>query len=293
MHFRFPALVGTTVAALLIASCTPAEEQATPTPEQAPEPTEEPTTWSYVALGDSYAAMGSTASETTGPGPCVRSVDNYPAGVLALDNVEGVDESCSGARTEHVLGEWHIGGEVIPPQIDALGPDTSLVTLSIGGNDISFSSLVDCFIGSFSAGEPTRCRGQMQAMVDEELAALPAELDAVHAAIRERSPEARVLVTGYVPLVAEGEQCADVPLLSEDDQAWIVDLTAQLNETVAAAAKRHDAEFVLPTTAAEHTACAEPAERWVDFFGANTGAYPMHPTPAGQRAMAAKIAERL
>lgn len=72
--------------------------------------------------------LGSTSAPTSGPSACLRSADNYPAGVLADDRVTGIDVTCSGARTEHVLAPREAGEEVIPPQVEVLNADTTLVT---------------------------------------------------------------------------------------------------------------------------------------------------------------------
>ena len=50
---------------------------------------------------------------------------------------------------------------------------------------------------------------------------------------------------------------------------------------------------VLPADAAAHSACAEPGERWADIIGTETDAYPMHPTPVGQRAMADAVVDQI
>lgn len=295
MHLRFAPVA--IVAATVLAACTNSPEdsagQESTAPTTAPTTSATPKHNFYVALGDSYAAMGSTDAPTDGPAPCVRSADNYPAGVLADARVTGTDVTCSGAQTEHLLGPWEIGGEVIAPQVEALTPETTLVTVSIGGNDINFGAIVDCFVADLSAGRPTTCGSRLGDTIDARLAGLPTELDAVHAAIAERSPDADVIATGYVPLVAASGPCADVPTISAEDRAWVVDLTDRLNAEVEAAADRAGADYVLPPQSEEHTGCAQPDQRWVDFFGTETGSYPMHPTAAGQQAMAAAVLGRL
>lgn len=305
MRFRTLALVAATLLTLSACSSEPEEGSGAQSGagEQGSAPSEntdaphtdqsEPTNYSYVALGDSYAAMGSNQEPTTGPGPCVRSADNYPGRLLEAENIEGIDSTCSGAETEHVTGPWAVGGETIPPQVEALSRDTTLVTLSIGGNDISFGGIVDCFVDAFRASTPTDCASALRQTVDGDLVALPGKLDAVHRDIAGRAPDARVIVTGYVPLVTATGACSDVPTMSLADRRWIVDLTGRLNRTVEQAAQRAGASFVLPSDANSHTGCAPAPERWVDFFGTETQSYPMHPTPVGQEAMASAVEAEL
>ena len=250
---------------LLLAGCA-----ATPEPEPAPAP--EPV--SYVALGDSYAALGSpeTAEETA----CLNGPHNYPARILAHPEIVGTDVSCSGAQT----------GDVLDNQITALSEETELVTLSVGGNDIGFGALVSCFYDVMQQPARPSCEGQLAASVSGQLDRLPELLDGTHRVIVERAPQARVVVTGYMPLVTENDACLPVP---PSDITWAAGLIDELNATVADAAERADASFVLPGNADAHTGCAAPDQRWVDFFGTETQAHPMHPTPLGQEVMAEAV----
>lgn len=272
-----PRILAVVLAGLVLASCGTAPEQpaATTTPE--------PQHYNYVALGDSYASMGSTEAATTGPEECIRSADNYPANVLASDRVTGTDASCQGAVT----------GDVLANQVDEVTDSTTLVTVSIGGNDIGFGDISGCFLEAMNAGQPSNCGAIWDETIAGRMAELPAQLDAVYEAVDERADDATVLATGYIPLLAEGDQCPAIEALSAADRAWVVSLTEQLNDVVADTAQRHGGEMVLPENTEEHSACAAPAERWVDIFGAETGSYPMHPTAAGQEAMADAVLQEL
>lgn len=277
------------VSCLAFSACSSAPEGEGPVP--APEPV--PETYDYVALGDSYAALGSTGSEISGPEFCQRSADNYPSLVLADDRVTGSDVSCAGAVTVDVLNPVGEGAERIPAQIDALTEDVDLVTLSIGGNDIGFGAIVGCVVEAMRANQLSTCEPALRERTQERLGELPAELDRIHGGISARAPDARVIVTGYLPLIAPGDDCAEITALSEADRSWVIDRTGELNDVVEEAAQRNGADMVLPDDAGAHTGCVAPEQRWVDFFGAETGAYPMHPTPAGQEAMAEAVLARL
>ncbi|RSZ62898.1 SGNH/GDSL hydrolase family protein [Corynebacterium hylobatis] len=237
--------------------------------------------------------MGSTAAGTTGPAYCLRSTDNYPGQVLSDARVTGQDATCQGAVTADLLQPRQAGEETIPAQVEALTQDTDLVTLSIGGNDIGFGDVAGCFLAAMQAGRPSDCATTWQQSVDTRLAELPERLDEVYRAIDERSDGARVITTGYLPLLAPEDDCAEVEVLSPGDRAWVVTLTGQINGVIADVAQRHGAEMVLPGQAGDHTGCVEPERRWVDFFGSQTGAFPMHPTPTGQAVMAQAVLEAL
>lgn len=249
--------------------------------EPAPAPEMDPAPKNYVALGDSYAAMGSRSADTSGPSECLRSTDNYPARVAEALQVEQLDDvTCSGADTSHIHAS----------QIEALQPDTQLVTLSIGGNDIGFGAITGCFLETMRMGTPGNCVDAHKSDIDAQLAALPAKLEAVHNEIMTRSPEATVVVTGYVPIVETGDDCTEIAALSQADRDWAVELTADVNDTVRQAAQNADATFVLPQVEG-HSVCATPTQRYVDIYGLETDAYPVHPTPRGQEAMAQAVTQ--
>lgn len=277
-------LISVLLACLGLSAC----GTAGPAPPERPGPT-----YSYVALGDSYAAMGSASAATSGPDQCLRSTDNYPSGVLADPRVTGRDASCQGAVTADILAPRDVGSTVVPAQAEALTASTDLVTLSIGGNDIGFGDVAGCFLAAVHSGRESDCAATWGEPTAGRLADLPARLDQVYRVIGKRSGDARVIATGYLPLLAAGETCTGVEALSDADRAWVVSLTTEINRVVAEAAERNGAEMVLPGPAGSHTGCAAPAQRWVDLLGSETGAFPMHPTPAGQAAMADAVLEKL
>jgi len=169
-----PALVA--AAALLLAGCTGGSATPGPEPRAAASDTPGPA-FSYVALGDSFTAAPGIP-ETDGSDGCLRSSGNYPSLVaeqLGEDReVELDDRSCSGADTSSLAGPQAIGREPRPPQLDALGRDTDLVTLSIGGNDFGvFLRLVGGCVSLAAQdpdGAPCRAasRGQGDLLADTQ-----------------------------------------------------------------------------------------------------------------------------
>ncbi|MBV1687797.1 hypothetical protein KRR38_08935 [Novosphingobium sp. G106] len=91
----------------------------------------------YVALGSSFAAgLGLGPRAPGSPIISQRSSNGYPQQLARLLNVPSfTDMSSSGATVMHV---WLGGQMLLPPQIDALGPGTRLVTLTAGGNDVGY-----------------------------------------------------------------------------------------------------------------------------------------------------------
>ena len=245
----------------------------------------------YVALGDSY---------TSGPGlegqtdtNCARSDRNYPS-LLAesLRPAAFKDASCSGATTVQM---WQAQG-TNPPQIDALSADTSLVTVGIGGNDIGFSGIIRTCLGvaqSDPAGHP--CQSRFTASGTDELAArvdaTGPKIAAVLAAVRERSPRARVVVVGYPSLVPDsGVGCPSTVPFAEGDFGYLRDTLKRLNGMLAEQATTAGAGYAdTYRGTVGHDMCQAPADRWVEGPTPASPAAPFHPNARGHIAMAAAV----
>src|SRR5690349_650762 len=83
----------------------------------------------YVALGDSYSSGVGTDNYLNDGTSCDRSPQGYPALWAAAHSVSSFSlVACSGAATADVLNN----------QLGGLSASTSLVTITIGGNDAGF-----------------------------------------------------------------------------------------------------------------------------------------------------------
>ena len=89
---------------------------------------------SYVALGDSYSSGVGAGNYISSSGNCERSYDAYPEQWAASHSPASfVSVACSGATTADVLSS----------QVSALSASTTLVSITIGGNDAGFSSVME------------------------------------------------------------------------------------------------------------------------------------------------------
>lgn len=150
-----------------------------------------PTAENYVALGDSYAS-GTGAGSYGSSGSCMRSANAYAPLWATAHGASLTFVACSGAETADVLNG----------QVNALNASTSLVTISIGGNDAGFSDvMITCTTGSDSS-----CVNRVNQARTFVQNTLPARLDNVYATIRSRAPAARVVVLGY-PRVMSSSSC--------------------------------------------------------------------------------------
>ena len=98
----------------------------------------------YVALGDSYSSGAGLAPFDAGSGSCARSPRAYPSIVdrsLARDAFTFV--ACSGATTAQIIAQ-------VGPARAALR-HAALVTLTAGGNDLSFSNLLVSCVGGVTS----------------------------------------------------------------------------------------------------------------------------------------------
>ena len=240
----------------------------------------------YVAMGSSFASgPGVTTSADSPPNRCQRSADNYAHQLARKRNLNLVDVSCGGATTAHILGAWN----ELPAQIVAITPDTALVTITIGGNDVGFVS--GLMAGSCEA-EPEQRSSAVATMCDRLIAygrsapqmqaaaqALSDEarwtkfergFDQIAAEVRRRAPQARLVFVDYVSLVPNEGLCPVLPL--SDKAATFARATAlRLSQLTADTARRTGAGLVKASELSKgHDVCAENS--WSTGFIPPSGA---------------------
>jgi lysophospholipase L1-like esterase len=135
----------------------------------------------YVAPGSSYAA--GPGIPTQSGGVCTRSSHNYPNLVAAKLKLSLVDVACSGTTTANVLTTSQ---GTNPPQVDAVTYDTSLVTFTVGGNDIGYTATV------FSCGMAGAACTSDPAQLASSLATLKTSLTTMVSTIRSKAHQPRL-----------------------------------------------------------------------------------------------------
>ncbi|WP_158647166.1 SGNH/GDSL hydrolase family protein [Actinoplanes sp. ATCC 53533] len=207
----------------------------------------------YVALGDSYSAgVGASpylSNAATIPpvdtltvikppsnvdyiSDCKRSTKSYPA-LLATEfgKAEGFIESftfaaCSGATTT----------EVLQRQWAALGPETSLVSLTIGGNDIKFAdAMAECANPLVLFPD---CQGKINQSLQILRDDLPKKLQDTYTTILSQAPNARLKVLGYPKLFDEQGTCSIVEKVfnpSPEKRREMNDAAEELSQAIHAA----------------------------------------------------------
>ena len=139
---------------------------------------------SYVALGDSYSSGVGAGNYTTDSGSCDRSTNAYSyLWKTAHSPASYVSVACSGATTASVDSS----------QLSALNSATTLVSITVGGNDVGFASIMQtCVLQGTSAcvtavnNAETKARGTLAGL-----------LGGTYSRIRSDAPNARVVVLGY------------------------------------------------------------------------------------------------
>ena len=196
----------------------------------------------YVALGDSYSSGTGTGSYLSDGTLCQRSVHAYPS-LLASSRGYALDlRACAGATT----------ADVSNLQLSSLGAGTRHVSLTVGGNDAGFASvLTECAKPSWASS----CGAAIDRAVAVIDGPLPARLAALHAAVRSRAPQATVVVAGY-PRVFNGEDCNLLTWFSPAEQTRLNATADRLNARIATAARAAGLVYSSPTAAfAGHAVC--------------------------------------
>jgi lysophospholipase L1-like esterase len=242
----------------------------------------------YVALGSSMAAgPGIRPSAPGAPRAAGRSARNYPHLVAHALGLDLCDVTFSGATTAHLLSERQHG---VPPQIETLNGSETLVTITIGGNDVGYVPL----LMAAALPGPLRRLPAVAELLDpgrreQALGEVEPALRAVGAAVRSRSPHARVVFVDYLTLLPPaGERAGRLPDDAVDLARHVAD---GLERHTAAAAAGTGCELVRAGQAsrAHHPWSARP---WTVGAGLPLPwrPWPFHPNAAGMAAVAGLVA---
>jgi lysophospholipase L1-like esterase len=138
----------------------------------------------YVALGDSYSSGDGAGNYDPASGNCYRSYYAYPAQWAANDPSSSFAfVACAGATTTDVINN----------QLSALSPDANRVSITIGGNDVGFASVMEtCVLGSDSD-----CQNAVNNAESIAQNQLPGWLSNLFTQIRADAPSAHVVVLDY------------------------------------------------------------------------------------------------
>ncbi|HEX7303437.1 SGNH/GDSL hydrolase family protein [Lentzea sp.] len=260
---------------------------------------------SLVLLGDSYASGTGAGDYQEGTaGNCWRSTNSYGEQVAARLRAAGrltsvTNASCSGAGT----ADLSVPFKDRPAQLDALKPDTNLVLLTIGTNDIDYASYGSTCVLGDCTGAPTEAILAKLPQMGSNVTALLTEID-------RRSPDARIVVVGYGRQVSTSDNppgttldpiCGDGLLTTAErvEGNRVTDgIDATLREAVTAARRAgafatYASPFSRPETFDGHALCeaGTPFLRGFDALAPRQEGVEavFHPNVAGQTALASLV----
>jgi lysophospholipase L1-like esterase len=251
----------------------------------------------YVALGDSFTSAPLVPNQGGLPLGCLRSDQDYPSLVAAAIHPSSfTDVSCYGAATTAMTSSQKALNVSKPPQLDALGPADTLVTVQVGGDDIgvghiatacSTLSITDPF-GSPCTRHYTEGGTDQLAQAVERTAP---KVASVLRAIAHRAPHARILLVGYpVILPATGGGCWPEVPIAGGDVPYLRSVENQLNAMLATEAAQNGVTFVNTyTPSIGHDACQKPSVKWTEGLIPTSLAVPFHPNARGEQAMARDV----
>lgn len=220
----------------------------------------------YVALGDSYASGVGAGSYISASGSCERSTLAYPElWATAHTPTSFAFVACSGAKTTDVNAN----------QLSALSASTTLVSVTIGGNDVGFAKVMEnCVLG----GTDT-CVAEVNAAENEARTQLPGWLDTTYNGIRAHAPNARVVVVDYPRFYHDVWYCIGLSSTSRDK---INEGANVLDGVIQQAATRHGFAFadVRGAFASGHEIC--DSHSWLHSIDWDNLVQSYHPTAAGQ-----------
>ena len=220
---------------------------------------------SYVALGDSYSSGVGTRSYLDDGTSCQRSVYAFPSLIAAAKGYALNFRACSGAKVSDVTNT----------QLSALSAGTGYVTISVGGNDAGFTSVIT------TCAEPgwlSDCHGAVSKAQSYLKNTLPGSLATLYSSIRAKAPNAKVVVVGY-PRLFNGEDCNALTWFSPSDESLLNATADLLNSKLAAAAAARGFAFANPTSAfIGHAVCGNP--EWLNGLS-NPISESYHPNRTG------------
>lgn len=240
----------------------------------------------YVALGDSaVSGPGLDPMDPKAPADCFRSLGNYPHRVAKTLGAKVDDVSCGGATTDTVRDAVKKGRT----QLDALKPDTQLVTVGIGANDAGMAS--GWFKACFLPGQnDAACAGFMTRFAPDLLEQTRTRVAGILDEVKDRSPRATVLLVGYMRFAPSRGTCAVLPI-SEANRAASEAFERDLAAMLRGAAQEASVGFVdMWSEAKGQDICA--GKPWVNGLEAGDGEL-LHPTSAGMKAVAAEVVRAL
>ncbi len=226
----------------------------------------------YVALGDSYASGVGTRVYYNDGSNCSRSPDAYGPLIAAARGYSLTFEACSGAKTTDVNSS----------QLGPLNSSTNLVTITIGGNDAGFSTVIeDCAAWYFP------CQSAINNADSFIQNQLPGLLNTTYADVRSHAPNAHVVVLAYPHLFTSNGATCNFDALTSSHEEELNTSADLLDGVISKQASAHGFTYVDPRNAFNsHEICS--SSEWLNGLS-NPLSESFHPNVQGQAEFASLI----
>ncbi|NUS10170.1 MAG: SGNH/GDSL hydrolase family protein [Streptomyces sp.] len=278
----------------------------------------------WAALGDSYTSgvfVGdpSPALGSADRDGCDRTTGSYPylverrlaAGPPAGRQVRLTDVSCAGATIPQMTSDRQTpfspvqppagGWASVAPQAEraALGPDTDVVTVGVGGNSLPFGAMLTaCLLAD--TGQPDAaapCRDAYEAggtpvdpePIDAKYERIAGEYADMLRAVHRTAPHAKVLSVGYPTVFPHdprgcdrddtGALAADITgvgrvSLTHGDIAWFHGVITRLDAIVRSVTESFGDTYVdTAASSAGHDVCRPRGTKWMEGICGQAGGY--------------------
>ena len=214
----------------------------------------------YVALGDSYSS-GTGAGSYNLNSSCQRGTSAYPYLVAQAKGYSLNFVACSGATTVDEINQ----------QVSALNSGTNVVTLTAGGNDVGFTSLIiNCTL--------LNCVSSVNSKITWVNSSLAPLLNNLYSQVKTRAPNARVIVLGYPKLFTK--TCLAATGISSSEVTAANNLAVAVDNVTAACAAAYG--FTYKSAIGQftnHGVCASSA--WLHGLNWLDPGVSYHPTGTG------------
>ncbi|MGY1651783.1 SGNH/GDSL hydrolase family protein [Geodermatophilus sp. SYSU D01119] len=244
----------------------------------------------YVAMGDSYSS-GEGIPPFIGPSAsngCHRSASAYSQQFAQASDWAGDVRfvACSGATVASVQSGQN--GEA--SQLNGLSESTTLVSLTLGGNDIGFASIAKTCVATGN------CQRGYDRLMSDRIDSMASRLAGLYDEILAQAPNAELFVLGY-PRLFPANPGANCNGIQRREAVWLNGLVDSINDSMQgivditnASADRERVHYVETGDAfIGGELCATSAPVYVNGVIRRNLVYSFHPTAQGQAMLAARL----
>lgn len=225
----------------------------------------------YLAMGDSFASGEGAggyypSTDVRTVNYCHLSKKSYPFLLASSvdfgeNNINSV--ACSGARIKNIIGPELIDESLKNPdrsnqyrsvfatmgvwapgyenQLKKIQDDTSIVSISIGGNDIGFKDIITNCAGSGTCYKSADERRSLVKLINKQFDRLAETYSDIKSGLR---PGSKIYVIGYPEIVKPYGDCGLNVRMNGEETLFAEKLTRYLNSIIALASKRAGVEYV-------------------------------------------------